>query len=337
MTILEVNNLTKAFGTDTILEGLSFKINQGERVRLIGENGSGKSTLLKMIDGIEEVTGGTITRPKGLRVGYLAQQLTCREGNTVYEEILDVFAAVRKLRADLEDLEAEMGRSEIASDEDRLQRTMARYGRHVEAFERMGGYTYEQRIEAALEGLGISAMRDRRIGSLSGGEKNVVALARMLLEEPDLLLLDEPGNHLDFEGLAWLEGFIRNYGKTAILVSHDRYLLDRTVERIVELEDRVQGYPGTGRLGESGLEDRSEDEDRVLRPGTRDPEPGAFDSGGGAPGEGPDQGPGLHRAVQISLPLGGHGPEGEDPERRREEPSATGQADGVRRQSPAFG
>ena len=113
------------------------------------------------------------------------------------------------------------------------------------AFERMGGYTYEQRIEAVLEGLGISAMRDRGIGSLSGGEKNVVALARMLLEEPDILLLDEPGNHLDFGGLAWLEDFIRNYGKTAILVSHDRYLLDRTVERIVELEDRkAAAYSG---------------------------------------------------------------------------------------------
>ena len=245
MTVLEVNNLTKAFGADTILEGVSFKVKQGERVGLIGENGSGKSTLLKMIVGIEEVTGGTITKPKGLRVGYLAQHMTYREGNTVHEEILDVFSAVRKLRAELEDLEAEMARSETASDEDRLRKTMARYGRLVEAFDRLGGYTYEQRIEAALEGLGISAMRDRRIGSLSGGEKNVVALARMLLEEPDILLLDEPGNHLDFEGLAWLEGFIRNYGKTAILVSHDRYLLDRTVERIVELEDRkAAAYSG---------------------------------------------------------------------------------------------
>ena len=245
MTILEVNNLTKAFGANTVLEGVSFKVNQGERVGLIGENGSGKSTLLKMIVGIEEVTGGTITKPKGLRVGYLAQHLTYREGNTVYEEVLDVFGAVRKLGGELEELEAVMGRSATASDEDRLQKTMARYGRLAEAFERMGGYTYEQQIEAVLEGLGISAMRDRRVGSLSGGEKNVVALARMLLEEPDILLLDEPGNHLDFEGLAWLEGFIRNYGKTAILVSHDRYLLDRTVERIVELEDRkAAAYSG---------------------------------------------------------------------------------------------
>ena len=171
MTILEVNSLTKAFGANTILEGVSFKVNQGEKVGLIGENGSGKSTLLKMIVGIEEVTGGTITKPKGLRIGYLAQHLTYREGHTVYEEVLDVFGAVRKLEAELKDLEAEMGNSGTASDEDRLQETMGRYGRLVEAFERLGGYTYEQRIEAVLEGLGISGMRDRRIGSLQRGRE----------------------------------------------------------------------------------------------------------------------------------------------------------------------
>ena len=245
MTILDINNLTMAFGADVILEGLFFKVNRGEKVGLVGENGSGKSTLFRMIMGIEEPSSGTITRAGSLRAGYLAQELAYNAENTVYEEILDVFAVVRRLGEEIKRVEASMGDTEVASDERRLQAAMDRYGGLLEEFERTGGYTFEQRIESVLDGLRFSGMRDRRVGSLSGGEKNIVALAKVLLEEPDLLLLDEPANHLDFEGLEWLEEFLRNYDKTVILISHNRYLLDRVVDRILEIEDRrITGYSG---------------------------------------------------------------------------------------------
>lgn len=243
MTVLEISNATKAFGATTILENVSFKINQGEKVGLIGENGSGKSTLFKMIVGIEDVTGGTIIKPKGLRIGYLAQDLDYGEGNTVYQELLNAFRPVRRLGEELKTLETAMDGS--GSDGRRLQRDMDRYGRLLEEFERLGGYACEHRIEAVLEGLRLSGMRAQRIESLSGGEKNIVGLARILLEDPDVLLLDEPANHLDFEGLEWLEAFLRDYDKTVILISHNRYLLDRVVGQILEIEDRkITAYPG---------------------------------------------------------------------------------------------
>lgn len=245
MTILELNNITKAFGADTILENISLKINRGEKVGLVGENGSGKSTLFKMIVGMEEITEGTIIGSRHLKIGYLAQELKYNEENTVYQEILDVFSPIRRVEEELKDVEAMMGDAEIATDERKLQTVMNRYGQLLEDLERMGGYTCDQRIEAVLEGLRLSAMRDQRIESLSGGEKNIVALARILLEEPDVLLLDEPANHLDFEGLEWLEEFLRSYDRTVILVSHNRYLLDRVVDRILEIEDRkITAYSG---------------------------------------------------------------------------------------------
>ena len=245
MTILDINNVTKRFGASTILQNISFKVNAGEKVGLIGENGSGKSTLFRMIVGMEEVTDGAIVKPKGLRVGYLAQDLAYGEGNTVHEELLEVFAPVRKLGEELRAAEAQMNALEIVSDGGRLQKAVNRYGQLLEAFERLGGYTCELRIETVVEGLRLSGLREQRVAALSGGEKNIVGLARVLLEDPDLLLLDEPANHLDFEGLAWLEEFLQTYDKTVILISHNRYLLDRVAGRIVEIEDRkAASYPG---------------------------------------------------------------------------------------------
>ena len=243
MTVLELHGVTKAFGANTLLENISFRVNEGEKVGLIGENGSGKSTLFRMIAGVEPVTGGAITTPKGLRAGYLAQDLAYTEGNTVHQELLGVFGPVLRMGEELKAMEAGMNAS--GADERRLRRDMDRYARLLEAFEGLGGYAYEHRIEVVIAGLRMSGMRAQRVESLSGGEKNVVGLARILLEDPDLLLLDEPANHLDFEGLAWLEAFLRNYDKTVILISHNRYLLDRVVGRIVEIEDRgVAAYPG---------------------------------------------------------------------------------------------
>ena len=245
MITLELNNITKAYGATTVLRGISLRINQGEKLGVIGENGCGKSTLLKVIAGIEDITAGGITKPRHLKIGYLAQHLEYQEGNTVYQEILDVFEPIRKLEAELKAAETAMSAPDVAADEQKLQKAMQTYGRLLEEFERRGGYTWEQKIDTVMDGLRISGMRDHPIDALSGGEKNIVALARVLLKEPDVLLLDEPANHLDFEGLAWLEEFLQNYDKTVLLVSHNRYLLDRVVTRIFEIEDtKAAVYPG---------------------------------------------------------------------------------------------
>jgi len=243
MTVLDINNVSKHFHAEPVLERLSCKINRGEKVGLIGENGCGKSTLLKMIAGVENISSGTITRPTGATVGYLAQEMEYDEERTVYQEILQVFSRIRQLADELRNLEEVM--ASPAEEEREQQRTMERYSHLSTEFERLGGYTYEYRIDAVLEGLRIADKKERRIASLSGGEKNVVALARILLQEPDILLLDEPANHLDFEGLEWLESFLKNYDRTVILVSHNRYLLDRVVDSILEIEHRrITRYAG---------------------------------------------------------------------------------------------
>jgi len=236
MTVLDVNNVSKRYVADLVLEHVSFKLSQGKKVGLIGENGCGKSTLLKMIAGIEDITAGTITRPRGSTVGYLAQELEYDENHTVYQEILQVFREVSDLGEKLKRLEQAM--ADPAGGAGEQQRVLDQYSRLRAEFERRGGYDCDYRMDAVLEGLGLSDRKDQPVASLSGGEKNIVALAKILLEEPDILLLDEPANHLDFEGLDWLETFLQNYDKTVVLVSHNRYLLDRVVHSVLELEER---------------------------------------------------------------------------------------------------
>ena len=242
MTLLELNRLSKHYDAEPVLQDLALKINRGEKVGLIGANGCGKSTLLKLVAGLEHPTSGTIARPKGTTVGYLAQTLECAENRTLVEEVTQAFAAINQMGDRLQALEEAMA---DPAAEARLEDLLKRYSELSARFEQLGGYTLEHRIDAVLLGLGLETKRHRPLTALSGGEKNIVALAKVLLLEPDILLLDEPANHLDFDGLEWLETFLRNYDKTFILVSHNRYLLDRTVERIVELEDRqVTSYPG---------------------------------------------------------------------------------------------
>ena len=230
MTILEIHNVDKHYDADPVLEGISCKINKGEKVGLIGANGCGKSTLLKLIAAVEHPNAGTIVRHDKASVGYLAQALEYGEDHTVYQEILTVFATVNALATQLQELQERLAQAN--------ENSLEQYGRLSAEFEQLGGYDCEHRIAAVLDGLGITALQERPVATLSGGEKNIVALAKILLQEPDILLLDEPANHLDFEGLEWLENFLRNYDKTIILVSHNRYLLDRVIQRVCEIEDR---------------------------------------------------------------------------------------------------
>lgn len=237
MTILELHHIAMAYGAQDVLTDVSFKINKGEKVGLIGDNGCGKSTILKLIAGIETPVSGTVSKVKGISTGYLVQHLKFQVGRRVEEEIASVFEAVNQMQRKMRELEAQMANG--ASDQ--INAVMEQYGRLQEAFERADGYACQAKIDAVIDGLGIGSWRDQSVDVLSGGEKNLVGLAKILLGEPDLLLLDEPGNHLDFEGLAWLEAFLQNLDRTVILVSHDRYMLDRVVNRIVEVEDGKAG------------------------------------------------------------------------------------------------
>lgn len=241
MTILELHHIAMAYGAQDVLIDVSFKINKGEKVGLIGDNGCGKSTILKLIAGIERPVSGTVSKVKGISTGYLPQHLKFQAGRRVEEEIASVFEAVNRMQRKMHKLEAQMANG--ASDQ--INFVMEQYGRLQEAFERADGYACQAKIDAVIDGLGIDAWRNQSVDVLSGGEKNLVGLAKILLGEPDLLLLDEPGNHLDFEGLAWLETFLQNLDRTVILVSHDRYMLDRVVNRIVEVEDgKASTYMG---------------------------------------------------------------------------------------------
>jgi ATP-binding cassette subfamily F protein 3 len=233
MTILELHHVAMAFGAQDVLTDVSFKVQKGEKVGLIGENGCGKSTLLKMIAGLEKPIEGSVNKPNGISVGYLAQHLIFEAGEMVGEEIASVFENLGKIQSQMQMLEQQMS----LADGEELERVMHRYSHLQEVFDRADGYASQAKIDAIMDGLGIMGWADRPVGVLSGGEKNLVGLAKVLLGEPDLVLLDEPGNHLDFEGLSWLEGFLKDSGRTVLLVSHDRYLLDRVVNRIVEIED----------------------------------------------------------------------------------------------------
>jgi len=243
MVVLEAHELEKRYTSEPILQGLSFKVMQGEKVGLVGENGCGKSTLLKLIAGLEAPSGGVLTRPGNPTVGYLAQELQYTQGNTVQQELLEVFAPLRALEKKIEGLQQELAAPGL--DIVQQQKLLDQYGHLADQFEREGGYTYAHRIDTVLTGLGLAPRRDQQVEGLSGGEKNVLALARLLLQEPEILLLDEPANHLDLEGLEWLETFLGAYPRTLLLVSHNRHLLDQVVTRVLEIEDtRLSLYLG---------------------------------------------------------------------------------------------
>jgi ATP-binding cassette subfamily F protein 3 len=240
MSILTASNLAKSYGPEDIFEGVSCEIPHGAKIALVGPNGSGKTTLLRLIAGLEEPTAGTIHRAKGLYVAYLPQQADFSGAGTLWEAMLEVFAALQAQSAELRRLEVAM--ADPAAGEDVFQR----YGPALEAFELAGGYTFEQRIGQVLSGLGFAEDDFRRpVAQLSGGQKTRALLARLLLEEPGLLLLDEPTNHLDLAGLEWLENYLKTWKGAVVVVAHDRAFLDAIVERVWKLEwGQLERYRG---------------------------------------------------------------------------------------------
>jgi ATP-binding cassette subfamily F protein 3 len=255
MTILTVNNLMRRFITDIVFSGVSFQINEREHVALVGTNGSGKSTLLKIIAGLDQPSEGEVVYQAGLRVAYQAQEATFTEQRTLYEEALEAFAAVRATGERMAALEQEMA----AVDGEALDRLFEEYAHLSNEFETHGGYEIEHRTKSVLSGLGFpEEMWDEPVRQLSGGQKTRLALAKALLSEPDLLMLDEPTNHLDLQAIEWLEGFLKTWNRAFIVVSHDRYFLDRVTERTLDmafgkLEDYPAGYSRYLKLKEERL------------------------------------------------------------------------------------
>ncbi|HZK53437.1 MAG TPA: ABC-F type ribosomal protection protein [Desulfosporosinus sp.] len=236
------NNVTKYYGANKLFESISFDLKTGERVGLIGQNGCGKTTLMKMIMGEEDYQDGSIAIRKDARVGYLNQMPAYEAGATSMEVIELAFEVVFKLKQEMMLLEESLNHLQG----DALEKALQSYGRLTERFETLGGYDIEMNISKITEGLQITdALKGMLFDQLSGGEKTRVILAKLLLEKPDVLLLDEPSNHLDLEAIEWLENFLKEYKGSVLVISHDRYFLDSVVHKIVELEfNRAVPYLG---------------------------------------------------------------------------------------------
>ena len=243
MIILALQDVTKSFGTHEVLKSVSFTLQEGERMGLVGVNGSGKSTLMKIIAGQESADTGTVNMQKGLRIGYLAQQGELTGEETVLETLESVFEPQRRMEAELRRLEQEM--ADIAEDPEALRRLGGRYDALTREFERSNGYGWRSSVQGGLAGLKLREYQEMKTGLLSGGERTRLCLGRMLLTEPDLLLLDEPTNHLDLKSIAWLEEYLTSYRGAVLVVSHDRYFLDRVCGRMAELLlGTVETYTG---------------------------------------------------------------------------------------------
>jgi ATP-binding cassette, subfamily F, member 3 len=231
MIILQVNQLTKYYGADLILSNIKLEIQAKDRTALVGRNGAGKSTLLKIIAGQLSYDSGEIIKPKDTTIGYLAQDTGLESHLSIYEEMLTVFEPLRKLEQQLREIELKMSNPETFSES-----LLKEYDQLQIEFKEKGGYQYEADTRSILSGLGFGDFDfSTPVSSLSGGQKTRLALGKLLLSKPDLLILDEPTNHLDIETLSWLEQFLQSYPGAILIVSHDRYFLDKVVTQVYEV------------------------------------------------------------------------------------------------------
>ncbi|HVU67772.1 MAG TPA: ABC-F family ATP-binding cassette domain-containing protein [Ktedonobacteraceae bacterium] len=246
MPVLSVSQLGKSFGAERIFANVSFKIDEHDRIGLVGPNGAGKSTLLNILAGLEEAEEGTLARARSVRVGYLTQHVDFQPENTLREEMLTVFAHVRAWERELGELATRLATPEAQADQRLHEQLLARYADLQHQLEHGGGYTYENKVEQVLDGLGFTREQQAApVMFLSGGQRTRASLGKLLLQEPDLLLMDEPTNHLDLEALEWLETYLNSWPGAMVIVAHDRYFLDKVVSRTIELAfGRIEEYPG---------------------------------------------------------------------------------------------
>lgn len=239
LILLQVNGLSKLYGAETILANIKLEVQTKDRIALVGRNGAGKSTLLKIIAGELSHDGGEIIKPKDVSIGYLAQNTGLETSLTIWDEMLTVFTHLQQMETKLRRLEQEMGKEENFSNEAIYERLLADYDQLQLNYKDQGGYQYEADIRSILSGLGFPVeTHQTTISTLSGGQKTRLALGKLLLTKPDLLILDEPTNHLDIETLTWLEQYLQGYPGAILIVSHDRYFLDKLVTQVYEISNK---------------------------------------------------------------------------------------------------
>src|SRR6266566_3416084 len=239
--LFRLSEVEKSFGAQDVLRGASLQINPGEHVGLVGRNGAGKTTIFRLVTQEETPDSGEVVRARGLKLGLLAQHVHFEAGSTVHESALAAFGRLQQIEHDMHELEHRM-----ADAGDDLEKVLERYSDLQHEYEREGGFEYSAKAEAILQGLGFDRETwHMETEKLSGGQANRLGLARLLLAEPDVLLLDEPTNHLDVAAVEWLEEFLQTYESAFVIISHDRYFLDRACRRIIELENgRATSYVG---------------------------------------------------------------------------------------------
>jgi ATP-binding cassette subfamily F protein 3 len=246
MIVLQCINISKSFGVDPILTNIKLDIQTGERVALVGRNGAGKSTLLKIIAGHLSYDSGQVMMPKGTELGYLAQNTGLESELSIWEEMLTVFAPLRKMEKQIRNMELQMSDPDLLANQSRYEKLLKEYDQLQLSFKDKGGYQYEADIRGVLSGMNFADFDyDTKIATLSGGQKTRLALAKLLLTKPDLLILDEPTNHLDISTLTWLEQYLIGYRGAILIVSHDRYFLDKIVTEVVEIS-RTKSTKFTG-------------------------------------------------------------------------------------------
>jgi ATP-binding cassette subfamily F protein 3 len=246
MSLVIVTDLAKSYGAELIFSGAAFRIERDDRIGLVGPNGAGKSTLMLLLAGQLTSEAGSISLASGVRVGYLPQDADFHPEHSLHEAMVAVFDEVHAWEAELGELAAQLSAPDVLADADSYTATLARYAELQSRFEHAEGYTTEQRVRQVLDGLGFSREQQAApAAQLSGGQRTRAALGRLLLQQPDLMLLDEPTNHLDLDALEWLETYLATWSGAVVVVSHDRYFLDRVTARTIEVADaRVTVYPG---------------------------------------------------------------------------------------------